>query len=48
VNQHWLHYRLLDNRGYKSLAKRWRKETIEEMQHADEIIERTIFLDDPP
>ena len=26
VNQYWLHYRLLDNWGYKVLAKTWRKE----------------------
>ena len=44
VNQYWLHYRLLDNWGYTALAKRWRKESIEEMQHADKIIERIIFL----
>ena len=25
VNQYWLHYRLLDNWGYKVLAKTWRK-----------------------
>jgi Ferritin-like domain len=47
VNQYWLHYRLLDNWGYKTLAKRWRKESIEEMQHADKIIEHIIFLDNP-
>ncbi len=29
---------ILDNWGYKTLAKIWRKESIEEMQHADEII----------
>ena len=48
VNQYWLHYRLLDNWGYKALANRWRKESIEEMQHADKIIERIIFLDGFP
>lgn len=48
VNQYWLHYRLLDNWGYKAIAKTWRKESIEEMQHADKLIERIIFLDGFP
>jgi bacterioferritin len=48
VNQYWLHYRLLDNWGYRTLAKQWRKESIEEMQHADKLVERIIFLDGFP
>ena len=48
VSQYWLHYRLLDNWGYKDLAKRWRKESIEEMQHADKFTTRIIFLEGFP
>ena len=48
INQYWLHYRILDDWGYRELAKTWRKESIEEMEHADKIIERIIFLDGFP
>ena len=48
VNQYWLHYRLLDDWGFKNLAKQWRKESIEEMEHADKLIARIIFLDGFP
>jgi bacterioferritin len=48
VNQYWLHYRLLDDWGYTKLAKKERAESIEEMQHADKIIERIIFLEGHP
>jgi bacterioferritin len=48
VNQYWLHYRILDNWGYKGFAKTWRKESIEEMQHADKLVARILFLDGQP
>jgi len=48
VNQYWLHYRLLDDWGLKNMAKIWRKESIEEMEHADKLIDRIIFLDGFP
>ena len=48
INQYWLHYRLLANWGFEKLAKKWRQESIEEMQHADRLMERIIFLDGMP
>jgi bacterioferritin len=48
VNQYWVHYRMLENWGFLSLAKQWRKESIEEMQHADRFVQRIIFLEGFP
>ena len=48
VNQYWLHYRMLEHWGYEVLAKYWRKESIEEMEHADDLIVRIIFLEGSP
>ena len=48
VNQYWLHYRLLNHWGYKPLAKYWRKESIEAMEHADDLVVRIIFLEGCP
>ena len=48
VNQYWLHYRILENWGYKELAKKWRVEAIEEMEHADKLTARILFLDGHP
>lgn len=48
INQYWLHYRLLDDWGYGRLAKKEREESIEEMQHADKITTRIIFLEGHP
>lgn len=48
VSQYWVHYRLLDDWGFKKIAKHERAESIEEMQHADSLIERIIMLDGFP
>ena len=48
VNQFWLHYRLFDNWGYNELAKKWREESIEEMEHADRFVDRILFLEGFP
>lgn len=48
INQYWLHYRLLADWGYARLAKKEREESIEEMQHADKITDRIIFLEGHP
>ncbi|WP_265519932.1 bacterioferritin [Nitratireductor luteus] len=48
VNQYWLHYRLLEDWGYTKLAAKERAESIEEMHHADKLVERIIFLEGHP
>lgn len=48
VNQYWLHYRLLEDWGYTKLARKEREESIEEMQHADKLVQRIIFLEGHP
>jgi bacterioferritin len=48
INQYWLHYRIFDNWGFKELAKKWREESIEEMEHADDFVHRILFLEGFP
>ena len=48
ISQYWLHYRILDNWGLREMAKVWRKESIEEMEHADKFTARILFLEGFP
>src|ERR1700692_460053 len=48
INQYWLHYRLLNNWGLLEMGQTWRKESIEEMEHADKFTDRILFLDGFP
>ena len=48
VSQYWLHYRLQEDWGYGRIAEKSRAESIEEMNHADKLIARIIFLEGHP
>lgn len=48
VSQYWLHYRLQEDWGFGRLADKSRAESIEEMNHADRLIQRIIFLEGHP
>ncbi len=48
VSQYWLHYRLQEDWGFGRLADKSREESIEEMHHADKLIQRIIFLEGHP
>lgn len=48
VSQYWLHYRLLDDMGLAKMASKERAESIEEMGHADRLVQRIIFLEGHP
>ena len=44
INQYFIHYKMCANWGYHRLAKKKREESIEEMKHADRVIDRILYL----
>jgi len=48
INQYFLHAEMCDNWGYHRLGSYIKKQSIDEMKHAEVIIERLLFLDATP
>ena len=48
INQYFIHAKMCENWGYERLAAKVRDESIDEMKHAEQLIDRILFLDGMP
>jgi bacterioferritin len=48
INQYFLHAEMCENWKYETLAKSIKKQSIDEMKHAEKLVERILFLDGSP
>jgi bacterioferritin len=48
INQYFIHYKMQENWGYRRLAQHGKEESFGEMKHAEELMERILYLDGVP
>ena len=48
INQYWIHARMCENWGYARLWDKVRAESLGEMKHADQLVERILYLEGVP